>query len=447
MGILLGGAKTSDMLTREENDRLTRVGAGTPMGELQRRYWHPVGAVEEFEHAYTKRVRLLGEDLVLYRDRSGAFGLIAEFCPHRHASFFNGIPEADGLRCSYHGWKFDGTGACLEQPNEPDGSTFKDKVGIAGYPVEALGGMLFAYLGPLPAPVLPRWDGFDNAAAVRTIGYTQVPCNWLQIMENSVDPVHTEWLHGKFQEFIEEQRGTSYAISRKHLKIDFAEFDHGIYKRRLLAGASEESDDWKVGHPVLFPNTLAVGSGGGKLWKMHTYQIRVPIDDTNSMHYWYTAYEAPAGVALPPSLLARIPFYHVPFRDETGAYLHDNIDAQDVMAWVSQGPIFDRTTEALGTTDRGIILYRKMLERELAKVERGADPINVFRDAAVPTFHLERDKAHFTDGFESLQYRQYARFSPFFRELCDVFAEYNEKRLREALPPFPVDRPASIVGD
>ena len=406
------------MLTAQENDRLTRVGAGTPMGELQRRYWHPIGAVEELQTAATKRVRLLGEDLVLFRDAGGKLGLVGEFCPHRHASLYNGIPEAGGIRCSYHGWKFNAAGACIDQPNEPAESAFKDKVCVAGYPVEALGGMIFAYLGPLPAPLLPRWDGFDNASAIRTIGWAHVPCNWLQIMENSLDPVHTEWQHGKYQEFAEAQRGATYQISRRHRKIDFAEFELGMYKRRLLEGASEDSDDWKIGHPVLFPNILAVGSGGGKLWKMQTYQMRVPIDDENTMHYWYTSYDAPADLAVPEKLRARIPFFEVRYRDHSGAFIHDNIEAQDIMAWTSQGRIFDRTTEALGTTDRGVILYRKMLERELKKVEAGADPMNVFRspDASL-AFGLERDKAHFTDGFESLQFRQYARWSPFFRDL------------------------------
>ena len=105
-----------------------------------------------------------------------------------------------------------------------------------------------------------------------------------------------------------------YAISKHHLKIDFAEFEYGLYKRRLLAGASEDSDDWKVGHPVLFPNILAVGSGGGKLWKMQTYQIRVPIDDENSMHYWYSSYEVPAGHPVPEKLRARIPYYEVRYK-------------------------------------------------------------------------------------------------------------------------------------
>jgi 5,5'-dehydrodivanillate O-demethylase len=257
-------------------------------------------------------------------------------------------------------------------------------------------------------------------------------------MENSLDPVHTEWQHGKYQEFWEEQRGSKYAISRKHLKIDFDEFEHGMYKRRLLAGASEDSDDWKVGHPVLFPDILAVGSGGGALWKMQTYQMRVPIDDENSLHFWYTSYDAPEGIDVPETLLNRIPSYEVRYNDDNGDPIRDNIDAQDVMAWISQGRIYDRSDEMLGTTDRGIILFRKMLQREMDKVARGEDPMNTFRDphAPAPTFHLERNKAHFTDGFENLQYRQYARWSPFFRELCDLFAAYNEKKLRDQLPSF-----------
>ena len=361
---------------------------------------------------------------------------------------YNGIPDVDGIRCSYHGWKFNGAGSCVDQPNEPPESTFKDKVRIAGYPVEAMGGMIFAYLGPLPAPLLPRWDGFENESAIRTIGWCTVPCNWLQIMENSLDPVHTEWLHGKFQEFTEEQKGSKYAISRHHLKIDFAEFELGIYKRRLLAGASEESDDWKIGHPVLFPNILAVGSGGGKLWKMHTYQMRVPIDDENSMHYWYTSYDAPDGLDVPAKLRERIPFYEVRYLDDNGETLRENIDAQDVVTWISQGRIYQRSNEALGTTDRGVILYRKILERELKKVEAGQDPMNVFRspDASLE-FHLERDKAHFTDGFENLQARQYACWSPFFRDLCDLFATYNEKMLHDALPAFPLEHGAATTGE
>ena len=210
-----------------------------------------------------------------------------------------------------------------------------------------------------------------------------MPCNWLQVMENSLDPVHTEWLHGKLQEFVEEKTalaGTHYQISRKHLKIAFAEFEYGVYKRRLLEGAPEDSDDWSVGHPVLFPNILAVGSGGGNVWKFHAYQMRVPVDDENTMHYWYIAYEPPSDAVIPPELLDRVPLYDFPYRDARGEYRLDVVDAQDIMAWITQGPIAQRQLEKLGTTDRGVILYRKMLQRELAKVA-AEDPMNVFRPA------------------------------------------------------------------
>jgi len=132
------------MLTQEQNERLTRVGPGTPMGELMRRYWHPVAIEAELiEHA-TKRVRILGESLTLFKDKRGGYGLIAERCPHRLVNLATGIPEEDGLRCMYHGWKFDASGRCIEQPAEPAGSTFMDKVRVKAYPVEVLGGLVWA---------------------------------------------------------------------------------------------------------------------------------------------------------------------------------------------------------------------------------------------------------------------------------------------------------------
>src|SRR3974390_1119908 len=139
------------MLTPQENETLTRIGPGPPAGNLLRRYWHPVAVAEQMRDRWTMRVRILGEDLVLFKDRTGKFGLIGEFCPHRRASLAYGIPQVDGIRCPYHGWKFDHAGHCLEQPNEPEGSTFKEKITTAGYPVQAFAGLLWGYLGPQPA--------------------------------------------------------------------------------------------------------------------------------------------------------------------------------------------------------------------------------------------------------------------------------------------------------
>src|SRR5437879_5522264 len=150
------------MLTAEQNDRLTRVGPGAPMGELMRRYWHPVATLSQMKDKYTKKVRVLGEDLILYKDLSGTYGLVDNFCPHRRMSMIYGVPEEHGLRCAYHGWLFGETGQCLEQPYEetedPDGR-FKDKVCIQAYPVQQMAGLLFAYLGPKPAPLPCRATG------------------------------------------------------------------------------------------------------------------------------------------------------------------------------------------------------------------------------------------------------------------------------------------------
>jgi 5,5'-dehydrodivanillate O-demethylase oxygenase subunit len=418
------------MVTPEENELLTRIGPGSRMGALLRRYWYPMAATAEMADRWTMRVRLLGEDLVLYRDRSGTFGLVGEFCPHRRASLAYGIPDERGIRCPYHGWKFDETGRCIDQPNEPDGSSFREKVATSGYPVRDFGGMLWAYLGPLPAPEIPAVDGFVVDGAIRLVGKAVVPCNWLQIMENSLDPVHAEWAHGILSEFIREADGPR-ASSRHHKQIRFREFEYGIYKQRLLEGQSEDADDWTVGHPVIFPNLLANGNAS-PAWRNYSYQIRVPIDDTNTLHFWYNAYIPPEGVAAPPHLFEQMWYYDVPYRDERGDYTLQYTDSQDIMAWVTQGAIADRSIERLGTTDVGIIAYRQMLLRELAKVERGEDPMCVIRDPARNTvidIPLEKNKAHKGDGFERTTRRSRTRFSPILEELIAVFTDKPQREM------------------
>jgi 5,5'-dehydrodivanillate O-demethylase len=364
------------MLTAEENERLTRVGPGTPMGALMRRYWQPIAAVSQMETHSTRPVRLLGENLVLFKDRQGRFGLIGDRCPHRNVNLIYGIPHDEGLRCPYHGWLFNHAGRCLEQPYEKaedPQETFKEKVCTTAYPVQELGGLIFAYLGPEPIPSLPRWDLLVWDNVLRDIGMAVVPCNWLQIMENSVDPVHVEWLHGHFANHVWEQLEQPEHIREipAHELIGFDVFEHGIIKRRMLEGETQEDVNWKFGHPLVFPNLLKVGG----------FQYRVPMDDTHTLHIWYYTYAPPAGTQV--SKDEPVPFYEVPVPSMAPGGLPDwpHLDftaGQDIVIWSTQGEITDRSKETLGRSDKGLILYRQLLMDNIDKVERGEDPMNVF---------------------------------------------------------------------
>ena len=373
------------MLTVKENELLTRVGPGTGCGDLMRRYWHPIAASQELDTSpfRTKEVRLMGEDLVLYRDRSGRLGLIDRWCSHRRVNLAYGVVEEDGLRCQYHGWKFDQTGACTEQPFEetvhPDGR-FKEKCGVAGYPVEELTGLIWAYLGPQPAPLLPRWEPLVWDNCVRDICITELPCNWLQCQENSLDPVHVEWLHGYFGNYVyKEVLGDPDADKRlrplRHKKIGFDVFEHGVIKRRLANNSTYEDDAWKTGHPIIFPHILLQGS-------QYTcvMQFRVPIDDQRTNHVSIYTWMARPGTQSPKQ--ESIPVRLVPLLDEEGRFVLDAIFNQDFMAWSSQGPlpIAERNREKLGESDKGVILYRRLLKQQIDAVQRGEDPMCVFRD-------------------------------------------------------------------
>jgi 5,5'-dehydrodivanillate O-demethylase len=424
------------MLTAEQNELLTRVGPGTPCGDMMRRYWHPIAAVSELEGLkWNKRVRLLGEDLVLYRDKQGRMGLITEQCPHRRASLAYGIPTNDGIRCPYHGWEFGHAGQCLEQPNEPEKSSFKNKITTPAYAVEEMGGMFWAYMGPAESkPLLPRIDGFVTDGTIRMCGRALIPANWLQIMENSLDPIHTEWLHGHTYEFVKEQQGKGHkvAISTRHEKIAFREFEHGITKHRLLAGHSEEGDDWKIGHPVVFPNILSVGNGD-ETSRYYAFQVRVPADDTHTLHLWYTAYVPPKGMKVAPELLDKVHVYDVPLKGADGEYIMDNIDGQDMAVWCTQGPIADRTKENLGASDNGIALYRRVLRREIKKVEQGIDPMFTFRDQTRNSridLPNERKKHHNSEGARSWIMRTHAAYSPIAEDVIRMYEGVKPEPLR-----------------
>ncbi len=377
------------MLSMELNEQMTRVGPGTPMGNLLRRYWHPIAAAAELEESPTKSVRLLGEDLTLYKDRGGNIGLLESACAHRRVNLLYGIPEERGLRCPYHGWLYDETGQCLEMPAEAPDSTFPERVKLQAYPVQQLAGLIFAYMGPAPAPLLPRWDVLVRENVERDIGLSMVPCNWLQIMENSMDPVHAEWLHNYYTNFVLQRLGAledaenfwrGRANIRRHVKTGFDVFEYGIIKRRVLEGDDEENPRWRIGHPVLFPNILRSATG-------NTLQIRVPVDDTHTLYVYFNAYGMPDGEAAPAVPDEEVPYYTVPLpgTDERGRPVWNLLDhnaGQDNVAWMSQGSISQRWRETLGESDKGLILFRRLLHEQMRIVEDGGEPMNVMRDPA-----------------------------------------------------------------
>ncbi len=366
------------MITAETNERLTQTEPGTPGGNWLRRYWHPVGTVAELEEEPVQPVRILGEDLTLFRDLKGKVGLIAERCAHRAVSLAYGIPQENGLRCCYHGWTYDPEGKVVDMPFEPACLPLQ----VKSYPVEALGGLVWAYLGPEPRPLLPRWELFVREDWMRSMTLRLLPCNWLQCMDNSLDPVHFEHLHGHYWDWYNRHHGIDRPVrTARHLKIDFDLFEFGIYKRRLVEGEPEDADDWVVGHPIFFPNTLVQGVG-----EAFGYQIRVPVDDIHTLHILYEGRKPREGETPPTTVPVRRDDVRY---DEWGRAVGAHIVLQDEMAWIGQGPISDRTREHLATSDKGVILYHNLILDNIAKVERGEEPMAVLRDPAKNTPFME----------------------------------------------------------
>jgi 5,5'-dehydrodivanillate O-demethylase oxygenase subunit len=366
------------MLSREENDLLTRVGPGTPAGEMLRRYWHPIGFINELKKRPLRR-RLLGEDLVLFLDDRARLGLLALRCSHRGTSLEFGHLEDGGLRCCYHGWLYDVEGKILEMPGEPADSTFWQRLRHPAYQVQELGGVIFAYLGPDPAPLLPRYDVLVRDDGVRARRARTVNCNFFQMIENSVDQNHLKWLHR-----------TAKTPTWDDGEINPQPFEYGIlntYMRRVagkryahvnffLLPTMNKTGNVEEGHPT---EHQASSSGEVMRW-------RVPIDDTHTMHF-----TVEFGAIVDGKPVAKI------MKDESeqglieskfGVYKWDESinwfarGDQDRVAQESQGPIYDRTGEHLAYTDRGVILLRRLYKESIEAVQKGLDPLGVVRDAA-----------------------------------------------------------------
>lgn len=413
------------MLDETTNERLTRVGPGTPVGELFRRQWLPVAVASELDKEPVKRVRLLGEDLVLFRDDEGGLGLVAERCPHRGASLGYGFPDGGGLRCPYHGWKFDASGTCVEQPNQqPDSQRLRERSRIAAYAVRVAGGLVFGYLGPEPIPAMPLWDLLireEKGTSFRDVGVADIPCNWLQIMENSFDPTHVEWLHGRYFNYRLESEGEEPTVlGGHHTKIGFDLVDYGIIKRRLREGQTEDEDDWRVGHPVVFPHILKVGGAG-----FSSFQIRVPVDDVTTRHYWYCWYDLPEEFVTDVDACRSLPDrYEVQLQAQDGSFLMDTIDSQDAMVWVTQGPVTTRDDEHLSSSDQGIALFRNLLRSQLERLDRCESLMNVYGQGEI-TEVIELPMEHKDLGIGgssvnplSTYLRTQSKFSGRVQELC-----------------------------
>lgn len=358
------------MLTEDKNRRLTQVGPGTPMGNLLRRYWMPIAGVSEFDARHTKPVRLMGEDLVLYKDLSGAFGLIDRHCAHRRADLAYGMSEKHGLRCNYHGWLFNATGACVEQPFEDvcfADRGAQDRLSLRAYPVQAKGGMLWAYMGPQPAPLLPDWEAFSWPNGYSQVVLSEVPCNWFQCQENSIDPVHFEWMHENWGKRL---RTGDTKPGPTHLKVAFDEFDYGFVYRRTKEDSDEADDAWTVGRVCLWPNGFFLGEH---------FEWRVPIDDQNTLSVTWKYTRVPKGRE--PYVQASIPTWHGPLKDAQGNWIDTHVMNQDFLAWVGQGVIADRTQERLGASDRGIVAIRRRFFEEMEHLAAGGEAKGTIRDS------------------------------------------------------------------
>jgi 5,5'-dehydrodivanillate O-demethylase len=360
------------MLSKEDNELLSRVGPGTPAGELLRRYWYPVARVADLtDEQPTNYVRLLGEDLVLFKDKSGNIGLIQDHCAHRGVSLLYGRVEERGIACAYHGWLYDTAGNCLECPAEPAGSKFHLTVKMRAYPVQAVCGLYFAYLGPLPAPALPRYDIYvrrDGRRSLQLRGI--VDSNYLQAMENSVDPAHLQILHqhtaARGRPITDTTRGFTDDVE----SFDFYLTDYGIMKRRVYTNGTVDE------HPLIFPNILRQGNG---------IEIRVPRDDTHMWIWELRFHPLEDGSEVdpnePPELVPT-----APHKNKYGVihpeaiYTMDRVDAQDYWAWETQGALPDRSIERLASSDRGVVMFRELLKEQIEKVQRGEDPLGVIRD-------------------------------------------------------------------
>src|SRR5918992_998911 len=377
------------MLSKEENELMTRVGPGTPAGEMLRRYWWPVAFTEVVQpEARPIKVKLLGEEFVLFRDGSGKLGLLELHCSHRGTSLEFGRVEKNGIRCCYHGWLYDRAGKCLEQPAEPEGSTFKDRIQHPAFHAQDAGGLVFAYVGPEPAPLLPGYDLLVREDGCRVVGGGEEFCNWLQRAENSADGAHSIALHAAGYPNMAMKRPT----------IEWEPTPFGIKETTWIEGVSKA----RISHFV-FPSHVRHSAARIDEEPRQVIRFRVPKDDYTTNTYYIDFYPHKNGEPTQP-----VPLRIKGFRKSVPG-VYDRVQdgwwnlpnrEQDRVAQESQGVIADRTKEHLATSDRGILMLRQMIRDAIETVSQGQDPIGVIRDSKDNrpiTFDSSRDAVEALD--------------------------------------------------
>lgn len=388
------------MLSAEDNELLTKTGRGTPAGELLRRYWQPVALSQEVPPGSAPLpLRIMGEDLTLFRDEQGRLGLLGIHCAHRAADLSYGRIEDGGLRCLYHGWLYDVHGNCLEQPGEPEGSNFKDKVKHLAYPCREGGGLVFAYMGPGEPPLLPNYEFIS--APEESIYASKVfsSCNYLQGNEGNIDPSHLSYLHKFFREG-ERSRAVRGGAATPNayfgrtvaptIEVEETEFGLRVFTVRPAEDGKQYVRITNFVYPNWAPNPQGV-DGFNVNW-------HVPIDDT---HHWKIRVGYKRGGPIDKEqqeadFFREVSADWVTNRNIENRYLQDRKEMEttsfigmgrffpvhDLYATETQGPVQDRTKEHLGYTDKAIAAQRRLLLNAIRQMQEGSDPPHVIRDAA-----------------------------------------------------------------
>ncbi len=399
----------AQMLSAEDNRLLTQSGPGTPMGELLRRFWLPVLLSEELPEpdGPPKKITVLSEELLAFRDTRGRVGVIDQNCPHRGANLWLGRNEACGIRCVYHGWKFDVDGRCVDMPTSYPDLNAKDKMHIKAYPARDWGGMVWAYMGPSEhMPELPSLEVALVPESHRYVSKKWQDCNWVQALEGSIDTAHFSFAHLTFDKHEEEDldiaRHLASPMSRMNfdhvrwiaedprpvIKVNAHDAGLTIAGGRLAAG---ESIYWRIAQFLMPVHAYAPSALPGENIFGQSF---VPVTDTSCWIYTYawnpnrpiTAQER-ALYKDGNGVIAEVDENYVPLRNRSNDYLIDRkaqktksytgikgVSEQDAAVQDSQGPIADRTREHLGPTDVGILHFRKLVMESARELQRGHGP-------------------------------------------------------------------------